>query len=201
MKKNEVGTENKGQEVMLQTTLAPIVSEALKVVVKSDEDMLIATEYLSKLNKINDKMTEEKEKVTKPLNEALKAERGRWKPAEDMYKKGIEWLRTQTSKYQTEKIKKQREEEAKVAQLLGEGKISVEKAGKQLEKLEVVDKVESAEGKLSFRETQILVIVDAKKIPREYLVADEEKILEALKAGEKVDGCKLDIEMVPINRR
>ena len=198
-KKNVLNSE--GREVVLQTTLAPIVTEALGVIVKNDDDMLRATDYLSRLNKINDQITEEKERVTKPLNEALRVERGRWKPAEDMYKKGIEWLRLQTSKYQTEKIKKQREEEAKVAQRLAEGKISVEKAGKQLEKLEVVDKVEGTEGKLTFRETQVLVIVDAKQIPREYLVADEEKILEALKAGEKVDGCKLDIEMVPVNRR
>lgn len=195
----------KGGEVAIyEKKLIPIVEESLKIKVVDDEGLVMATEILSRLNKLNDMITEEKEKVTVPLNEALKAERARWKPLEDSYKKGIEWLRGQAGAYQTAKLKKQREEEAKVAAKMAQGKIDINKAGDKLVKIEEesgLKKVATDSGKLSFREVDTLKITDENKIPREYLIVDEKKVLEALKAGKVVAGCEIEVVAQPINYR
>ena len=63
------------------------------------------------------------------------------------------------------------------------------------------DNVVTDSGSIKFRETKVLKIVNGKIIPREYLLVDERKITEALKAGVTVPGCELELKMVPVNSR
>ncbi len=70
-KNNQVG--------IIKKELSPIVEKANSIKIINEKDLLEATEMLSQVNKIKDKITLEKEKVVLPLNEALKAERARWK--------------------------------------------------------------------------------------------------------------------------
>ena len=60
---------------IIQKSLSPLAAEAKTLKIKDLGSLKMATEILSKLNKLNDRIREEKERVTKPLNEALKAER------------------------------------------------------------------------------------------------------------------------------
>lgn len=189
--------------IVVEKNITPIVSEALGLKITNVEDMKKGVELLSILNKWNDKIVEEKEKITKPLNEALKVERARWKPAETMYEKGIAWIRGEMSRYQMEAIKKQKEEEKKIADALVSGKIKkVETAVRKLNEVTVVDKeVASEEGLVQFAEQKTLKITDPMAIPRMYLIVDEKKILEDLKAGKKIDGAEIEIVLVPRNYR
>lgn len=188
---------------VIKKELSPIVSEALAIKVKTADDMPVATEVLSRLNKLNDRITEEKEKITKPLNEALKVERARWAPIEKHNKEGIEHLRTEIGNYQTAEYKRKQEAEAKIAADLASGKIKkIETATKRMSKIESApDKVVADSGSLTFREDKVFKITNNKLIPDEYWVIDEDKLLEALKAGVVVPGAELDVKLVPINRR
>ncbi len=163
-----------------------------------------AVVILSKLNQFNDQIKEEKEKVTKPLNEALKAERGRWKPLEAMYEDAIEGLRGKMSAYQTAVEKERREKEMAIASRIkeGRGNLSLETAVKKIDSLEKVEKeVATDAGLVQFREVQKLKIMDEMLIPREYLVIDEKRVLEALKAGREVAGAVVETVQVPVNYR
>lgn len=189
---------------VIEKQIHPLVKTAEKLEIVDARGMEEATEQLSKLNKIGDKITEEKERVTKPLNEALKAERARWKPIETVYEQAISIIRGKMSAYQTAEIKRQREEEARIAARVGEGKgkLKVETAVRKLEEVEKpVEQVNAASGMVKFREDKVLKITDEKKIPREYLVVDERKLLADLKAGKVVPGAEVEIKMVPLNFR
>lgn len=196
-------TEDK-QIAVIQTEISPIVAKAKAIEVKDPKSMEVASKMLSELNVQLDRITEEKEKVTKPLNEALKAERGRWKPIETILETSIDHLRGSISEYQTAEVKRVREEEARIANRVGEGKgkLKVETAVAKIEAIDTPEsKVITAAGMVSFREDKVLVIQDESKIPDEYWVIDEKKLLDALKGGASVPGAELDIKMIPLNRR
>ena len=186
----------------IQKQMAPIVDKALSLEINKPEDMVPATELLSRLNQFNDKITAEKERITKPLNEALRVERGRWKPLVDAYENAIAYLRYEMEDYQTKLVLKQKADEAKIAQKLTDGEITLDQAVSKIEKVKVPDKeVATTAGLVQFRETQILNIIDPMEIPREYLIVDDKKLLDDLKAGKVVSGAELGIKLVPINYR
>lgn len=198
-------TKKEDKEIaIIEKEVSPIVQKAEDLKVKDSKSMEQATKMLSELNQQKDRITAEKEKITKPLNEALSAERKRWKPIENVLETAIGFLRNSISDYQTAETKRAREEEAKIAARTGEGKgkIKVETAVAKIGQIEKPkDKVVSEAGMVNFREDKILKIMDETMIPREYLIPDEKKILADLKAGKKVKGCELDIKLVPINYR
>lgn len=198
--------EKKTQEIelVIKKEIAPIVKIALGLVVDSGEKMKVATETLSKLNKFVDKVTEEKEKVTKPLNQALKAERARWKPIEDMFKDGIESLRTKIGDYQTEQVQIKKEEEAKISARVGEGKgkLKFETAVRKMGEIDTPEtRINTDEGMIKFRTIAELEIIDTTMIPDQYWIIDEKKIVEALKAGINVEGAILIEKQIPVNIR
>lgn len=181
-----------------------LVATAEAVVIENQASMTEATELLSKVNKTLDSVKEEREKVTKPLNDALKAERARWKPVEDVLKPIVAGLREKMSEYQTALIKKQREEEAKIAARMkpGKGNLKADTAIRKMGEVDAPDtKVESDAGSVGFREKKVLKITDMKKIPKKFWIVDEDAVFEALKAGDAVAGAEIDIEMVPVNKR
>ncbi len=188
--------------IAIKKRVDPIVSKAQAIEVVNEARVKTATEMLSQLNQVKDKVTTEKEKITKPLNEALKAERARWKPIETIYEEAIGIIRTKIGKYQTEIMRKQREEEAKIADKVAKGTIKMDTA---LSKLEAIDEpnkaIKTESGLIKFREVEKLKIVDEAKIPRKYLVPNEKAILEDLKNGKKVAGCELETVSIPLNYR
>jgi len=192
------------QIAIIQTELSPIVAKAKAVVVKDQKTMESASLMLSELNKKADMIEEEKQKVLKPLNEARTAEINRWKPVLSILTTSTDYLRSTISGWQTAETKRVRAEEEAIANRVGEGKgkLKVETAVKQIEKIETPDEQVATEaGLVKFREDKVIKITNIALIPREYLVVDEKKLLEALKAGISVAGAELDIRMTPVNFR
>lgn len=192
------------QIAVIQTELSPIVTKARGVIVKDQKTMEVASQMLSELNKKADMIEEEKQKVLKPLNAARTAELNRWKPVLSTLETATDHLRSTISAYQTAEVKRVREEEAKIANRVGEGKgkIGVETAVRKIEEIEAPEhQVATEAGLVKFREDKVIKITDESRIPREYLVVDEKKLLEALKGGVLVPGAELDIRMTPVNFR
>lgn len=180
-----------------------MVERGKSIVIDSAETMQEATEILSQANKAYDAMKAKKDEVMRPILDAAAAERKRWKPLEDMFKEVIAHVRDEMSRYQTEQLKKKQEEDAKIAARVGsgKGKLKPETAIKKMEENHVDEKVETGSGQVSFKEKKQLKIVDAKKVPQEYWVIDEDAVFEALKEGKVVPGAEIEIIQVPINRR
>lgn len=182
--------------------MTPVITQAQKFNIVDKESMSVVVDYLSKLNKENDKITEEKERITKPLNEALKVERARWAPVEKMLKTAIEIYRTKMSLYQTNLIQEQKKQEQRIADRLSKGTIKTETAVRKMGELEGVEnKIVTDNGSISFRTDLVLEIVSLKDIPLEYMEPKESVITRDLKAGKIIPGCKLKEILTPVNKR
>lgn len=194
----------KNEVALIQKDMTPIVQQAEKLEITEAIDMTAAAEILSKLNLFSDKIEEEKSKVTKPANEILKAERARWKPLETVYEAAIAALRRKMTDYQTAAIAKQREDEARIAARVGEGKgkLKVETAIAQIESLDKpAEKVATESGSVKFKTVRKFEVTDVSKLPIEYVLANEVKIRAAMNAGIQVEGVRYYEEQVPANFR
>ncbi len=181
-----------------------ISENVLAFAIKTPEDMKQATELLSQINKQSDAITKEKEKVTKPLNAALSAERKRWKPAEDIIKKAKDHLRSEMSKYQTALSKQAEEEKARIAGRVGEGKgkLKIETAAAKINEVAVPDAVvETESGSISFKTDYEVTVTDIHIIPEQYLEVNITAIKRAHKDGVVVPGVTISEIKVPVNRR
>lgn len=195
-------SDNKIVEFKKEVT--PIIKQAEGLAVTCAEEVAVATDVLSRLNKNLDAIEAEKDKVLGPLKEAAKAEKARWKPLEDMFGGAVDRIRGLLSTYQTEQMRLKREEEAKVLARMGEGKghFKAETVIRKLGDIEGPEKkVEVENGGLTFRESKQLKITDEAKVPKEYWVIDEKKLLDALKEGKVVEGAEIEIIQVPVNKR
>lgn len=186
----------------IQKSLSPIVDQALSIIIKKPADMVIATEILSKLNSFNDRIAEEREKVTKPLMEALKAERARWKPAESANEEAINYVRKEMTRYQTEQIAIQKAKEQAIAAKVSKGEIELDKAVAKIEKIKApADNIATTAGDVQFVEVKKFEVVDISKLPIEYHLSDEVKIRAKLKQGVELPGVRYWTEQVPRNYR
>ena len=87
-----------------------------KTALQTPQDVTNATSTLSTLNATLKALQTEKEKVTKPLNEALRQERARFKPFEDQLYTLIDTYKSLLTTYATEQEAIQRQQEAKILQ-------------------------------------------------------------------------------------
>jgi len=182
--------------------LEPIVSQALTLTINSSEDMQKATSLLSQLNKLNDRITELKDEVLKPLLEATKAERARWKPSELKNEQAIAYIRSEMTSYQTALLKAKRLKEEAITKKLSDNKITLDKAITSLEKLPALANTTSTDdGAVSFRNKQTLKVTDITKIAHLYFDLNETRLLDALKTGILIPGAEIEIVLIPYNLR
>lgn len=190
--------------VPLKKGISGVAMSVNELKIVNQNDMKTAVDMLSQLNKYGDSVKAKKELLTKPLNLALRNARSMFAPIEDLYEGAVEVLRNKMTEYQTEKVRIENEEKTKIAARVGEGKgkFKVETAVAKIAEVEVAEKeVATEEGLVQFREVKVVKIMDETLIPREYLVIDEKKVLEALKAGKFVEGAVLESKQVPVNYR
>jgi hypothetical protein len=201
MKKAQVNKIAKiKKEVTDIVTIKPAELEAVKIA--TPEDMLGATELLSRLNTYLDKVTEEKEKVTKPLNEALKAERARFKPMETKLEGAIQQIRSEMSRYQMALLAEKKKVEEKVAADVASGRLGIDKAVAKLSTVAVVDsEVVASSGAVKFRVDKVVRVLDKSKVPVEYVEVDLAAVKKAILAGIEVSGCVLEEVQTVVNSR
>lgn len=191
-------------ELIIQKELSPLAIKAKELEIHDHSDMTYAVELLSTLNKYIDSIEAKKNKVLKPLLEATKQERNRWKPVEKMHEEAILSVRGKMIHYQTEQVRLRRESEDAIVHRIGEGKgkIKIDTAVKKIESLTTPEKeVATDVGLVQFREKKQLKITDISLIPRTFLIPDYQLLLLKLKEGENIPGCEIKTIQVPVNYR
>ncbi len=194
---------NKDVEI-LEKEIVPVIRKAVKVEIKNVEDMKKASEMLSVVNKYADTVQDKRESITGPLNTALKAARAMFKPLEEQLDEAIENIRGAMTVYQTEELRKQREEETKIAARVGEGKgkIKIETAVRKMNEMDkVVGQVVVDSGMVKFKTSKKFRIIDKTLVPLDYMVVDEVAVRKAMLAGLSVAGVEYYEEQVPMNYR
>ena len=179
-----------------------IIKRAEEISIKTSEDLTSAVEILSSLNKIKDEIEAEKVKVTRPLLDALNAERSRWKPRELQLETVTVRLRSMISVFQTALVTKQRLEEEAIAKRLSDGKILPTTAIKRMDAITTAPtNVKTDKGQVSFKTVRKFEVVDFRKVPVEYLLLNETAIRESLREGKEVEGVRYWDEQSVINYR
>lgn len=200
----KTSTKTKKQEKSVALVEAESMGKLAVVKIKDGDDFNSAVELLSQLNRRLDAVVAEKEKVTKPLNEALKAERARFKPYETKLEEGIEMLRAEMSRYQMKLLADQKKVADKVAADVAAGKIGIDKAVSKLSdagQKVVQGRVETASGAVKFRVDKVVRVIDLSAVPREYMTVDLKAVKEALVGGVAVGGCVLEEVQTVVNSR
>lgn len=181
-----------------------IPETALKPIsIETKADMERGARALTELNRYLDAITLEKEKLTKPLNEALREIRGRYKDIEGKLESAIRAVRTEMARFQTKAIAERKKAEERLAKKVAKGAIDLEQAVSLAVSTGPLERISAGPGgaSVSFRTDRVLKVVKASIVPREYLMVDEKKALEALKRGEKVPGCVLEEVQVVVSKR
>lgn len=181
--------------VRAQATKA--LTAATELVINNQESLVQATDVLSKIKTVGKMITERKEAITKPLNEALKSARDLFKPIESSHAEAERIIKSKIVIYQTEQERIQNEEKAKLAARVEKGTMKAETAVKKMESMEEVPKtVQGNVGTVSMRTVKKLCITDPSLVPREYCEPSPMLIKAALEAGKTVPGAEMREEKI-----
>jgi len=175
---------------------------SIAILIKSQDDMTHAVSLLSALNKFLDQLTEEKEKLTKPINAALKEIRSRYKVPETKLEDKIAEIRSAMTTYQTKQVALQAKKEDKLAEKLASGEIDIEKAADALSRIPaLISKTDTNEGSVKFMPVKCFEVLNLSALPIEYHLANEVKIRAAMKEGIELPGVRYFVEQRPYNSR
>ena len=176
----------------------PIVTKVEALRIQDSKSLEVSVEYLSKMNKFKDMVKQEKERITKPLQEAIAVERGRWKPVEDAITGAIEGLRSKMGAYQMEIGKEAERKMNEAAEQVANGEVEI---GSEVGLTEVSARVEAKSGTVTFMDVECFEVEDVGKLPVSFIVANEVAIRAAMKTGTKLAGVRYWMEKRPVNRR
>jgi hypothetical protein len=163
--------------------------------VTSEDKLQMAVTARKQIKEASKKLEVQKKSITDPLNAALKNTRALFAPFEERLQVVDKWLGGQMLDWMEKKEAEARAKAAEVEKKVATGEITFAKASVAVEK--ATAKVEA----VPVREITKLRIVDASKLPREYLIPDEGKIFAALKGGQLVVGAELYKEKIVVNQR
>lgn len=193
---------------MTTSNIQPYEEEATTLFQKAQIDIVDpptleqATSTLSQLNKHLDALTEDKEKLTKPLNISLKAIREKYKPTETLLQQSIDLLRANLSAYATAQLKAKQLEEARILAREEKGTIKTETAIRKLSEIAPLEtNIKTSEGSVQFRTIQKYRILDITKIPHEYLQVNDKAIKEAMEQSTPIEGIEYYSEQEVRNYR
>lgn len=144
--------------------VAAVLQAANGLEVHTYEQVMDAADVLFDVKSIGEKITERKEEITKPMNEALKSARSFFKPFENQY--------TEAEKIVKDKV-------------LGWHEAHWSEQTVQ------DNTIRGTRGKVTVTERFKLEIDDADAIPRNLCNPDAERVQKALEAGLKVKGARL----------
>jgi hypothetical protein len=189
---------------IIEKEISPALAKAQALEITNEKTITTAAELLSTLNIQLDKITAEKERVTKPLNEALKAERSRWKPIETVLDEAVTIIRKKMTVYQTAQKAEADAEEARIAARVkpGTGNLTAETAVKKMEEIErPAVTVSAASGAIKFVSVRVFEVMDLSLVPLDYHLANEVAIRKAMIAGIELPGVKYETIQRPSNYR
>lgn len=194
--------ENKQIEVVKEQ-----VNKALEVVtnlsVKTKDEFSHAVEVGTRIKQVTKHITERKEEITKPLNEALKSARALFKPLEDTLEQAESMLKQKMLVYKEEErekeaeaIKKAQEEAERQQALLNAKEITPMEASQNTVKAQIIADQSKAEktvktesgAKATEKFVTEYVVVNKNIIPMVFLEPNMVTIKQAFKDGQPVPG-------------
>jgi hypothetical protein len=188
--------------VPIEKVVSLVSKKVADLVIKDATSMATASEYRSQLKEYAKSIKDKKSEVLDPLNETLKKFKSWFKPLEDKCEANLDIIDGKMITYQSEKIAKEKAQEAKIVAKMESGTIDMDKAVDKLANINRVDKkVETESGSTSFIPVPCFEVVDIALLPIGYHIPDEVKIRAAMKSGAELPGVRYWVEQRPRNSR
>lgn len=167
----------------LRKEAAPIIKKVALIEVSTIEQFNQAAELVKALKVMVAAARTEEDKFLVPLKNLMAITKEHFRP----FFVEVDTIETTTKLKMSQFVESQNRAKLQLTEDLSSGKIK--KLSTYVNKTAELE-VRPTTG--SVRSIKTLKIVDGSKIPREYLVPDEQKIKAALLAGNKVAGCELE---------
>jgi len=184
--------ENLTKELELiksQVSKAEVIAGSLEI--KVPDDMVNATDILSKIKIVGKMIAKKKESITKPLNEALRNARSLFTPLENQWSDAEKTVKMKMVMFNNaERIKAEKKME-KIEKKVESGKMKPELAIEKIDTIVPKNKVEAKSGSIQFRTIREVVIEDETKLTRKYLAPNIVKIKADALRGVKIKGVKV----------
>lgn len=184
----------------VKTQVTKAFQNAGEVVIKNPEDLVKATELLSRVKTVAKNIKILKEGVTKPLNEALRNARLLFSPMEDQVNSAERVIKGKMIDYQNAEEKKAAKKEVKIVEKVETGKMDMVQAAEKIEEARPATNIKSTTGSANFKKVKNFRILDESLIPREYLVIDMVKVRKVALAGVAIPGVEVYEESVVASR-
>ncbi len=150
---------------------------------QTTKDVEVATHHLSELNTALDQITADKELLTKPLNQSLKAIRDKYRPIETEITTLIAKYRTLLTDYATQEEETKQKAEQKI---LDNKKTSLDTKIDRLAELDntsLGSKVSTTAGSITFTTITKYTLIDPAHTPIQLLELNQTKLKDYLKQG------------------
>lgn len=186
--------------VELQETIGTLDRQAHATAIRTDDDLNAAITFLADLSVASKNVKAKKEEVTKPLNEALRKVRELFAPYEQKLENATLFVKSAILKYQSDLAAKAAKKEAVIAEKVEMGKLTFEQGAAKISNVKRLDTTVRADSgaAVTFRTKRTPVIVDASKLPRQYLVANMVLINRDALAGVQIPGVEVKEEKIPV---
>lgn len=195
---------------VIEKRVAPLITQATKIKITTQEEQNAAGELLTAINKEADAFKALKETITKPMNAALKAAREIFKPRETKLEEAIQTLRDAMGSYQLAADKKAEADALKLANRVEKGTMKAETAVRKMDEIDTPTKeIETVGGSVKFRTDKKLKITDSIALVKfivkngmyQMLDIDEAAVLLAIKQGNVMPGAEIEEVKTVINSR
>jgi hypothetical protein len=186
-------TDEKAVEVYQAKADELLIKPAESLTITSPEQNVVVTERLAKLKKLGKEIKTEKEKATKPINEALRKVREWWAPLEKAVEDAELKLASSLLVYKRKVEEEARKKEAQIAARVERGTMKLETAERKLDQVQRVEKhTDTSFGRIQFRKVKKVRITDPNLVPDEYWIIDEVALRKAMiTEGKQVPGAEL----------
>ncbi len=198
-----VKVEENSDLKLLVTNGAKALDFAEKLQIKTEKDLESANSNLADIKNEMRRGEGVRRFFVDPYNELVKRVNAAFKPPLDVLAQAERIIKAKLVKYDDEQAKKAAKARAKLADDVNSGKIPIEKAAERMEGIQappktVVSPISGAS--LTFALRKEIVIVDEKKLPREYLIPDMVKIRKVALAGIQIPGVEVTEKKIPQSR-
>lgn len=196
MTKTENEVESK-EVALVKSQSSKALATANGLAIENAENMVKATDVLSKMKTVAKMIKERKEAITKPLSEALNSARDLFRPIEANLADAERVVKTKMLAYGAEQDRIAEEERVRLAKRVEKGTMRPETAVAKMENIQnAPTAVQGKSGAMAFRTIKKYRVFNEGMLPREFMVPDMGRITEALKAGRAVPGAEIYEEKI-----
>ena len=165
-----------------------MLSSAKDIAVTNQESYDQALAFGKKVSALEKLIDAEEKKITKPLNESLKAARDMFRPFKTQVEETKNDIKAKMSEWFTAEEARKKKEEERIAARVERGTMKEETA---VAKLEAMENPLSSGGMTS---VLLVFVTDFPQIPRKYLIVDESAIKADFRAGVEIPGVRCQYE-------